>query len=207
MVLSQTHSLTLFYSCFIQTFTGNFERNFVVTHRFLRPFKARYVRIHPKTWRSHISFRVELYGCRLGENSTTKTSWWLSCESNVFHREKLGPINSHQNIKKPNSHTLNQWHLSTPATYKQWTDGAFQRVGSPKNNDLLTLRFLYLCQKNKNNIQSSEKGWVGGKEVTCLERIKILNHMTKWETWCPSSNPPFSVLELHFFFFFASFKP
>lgn len=39
----------------------------MVTHRFLRPFKARYVRVHPKTWRSHISMRVELYGCRLGK--------------------------------------------------------------------------------------------------------------------------------------------
>lgn len=51
----------------LQIFIGNIERNFVVTHRFLRPFKARYVRVHPKTWRSHISMRVELYGCRLGK--------------------------------------------------------------------------------------------------------------------------------------------
>lgn len=52
---------------FYQIFRGNFERNFIVTHRFRRPFKARYVRIHPKSWRSHISMRLELYGCRLGK--------------------------------------------------------------------------------------------------------------------------------------------
>ena len=59
---------------FHQIFRGNFERNFIVTHRFRRPFKARYVRIHPKTWRGHISMRVELYGCRLGKLT-------LSCPS------------------------------------------------------------------------------------------------------------------------------
>ncbi|XP_015756081.1 PREDICTED: uncharacterized protein LOC107335265 [Acropora digitifera] len=51
----------------IKVFPGNFERNFIVVHRFLRPFKARYVRVYPKTWRSHIAMRVELFGCRLGK--------------------------------------------------------------------------------------------------------------------------------------------
>ena len=51
----------------LQIFQGNYERNYVVTHRFLRPFKARYVRLHPITWYGHISMRFELYGCRLGK--------------------------------------------------------------------------------------------------------------------------------------------
>ena len=57
----------LLFVPFLQVFPGNFERNFIVVHRFLRPFKARYVRVYPKTWRSHIAMRVELFGCRLGK--------------------------------------------------------------------------------------------------------------------------------------------
>ena len=66
--------LYLLFIHFLQVFPGNFERNFVVVHRFLRPFKARYVRIYPKTWRSHIAMRVELFGCRLGKLSLAPTS-------------------------------------------------------------------------------------------------------------------------------------
>ena len=55
-------------STFSQVFLGNSERYFVVTNRFFRPFKARYVRIHPQTWYGHITMRVELYGCRLGKS-------------------------------------------------------------------------------------------------------------------------------------------
>ena len=51
----------------VKVFQGNSERYFVVTHRFNRPFKARFVRIQPRTWRSYIAMRVELYGCRLGK--------------------------------------------------------------------------------------------------------------------------------------------
>lgn len=51
----------------VMVFQGNSERYFVVTHRFNRPFKARFVRIHPRKWKSYIAMRVELYGCRLGK--------------------------------------------------------------------------------------------------------------------------------------------
>ncbi|CAH3172634.1 unnamed protein product [Porites evermanni] len=50
----------------IKHFNGNSERNHVVTHQFRIPFKARYVRLHPRTWFSYISLRMELYGCRHG---------------------------------------------------------------------------------------------------------------------------------------------
>ena len=43
------------------------ERNLVVFHKFRPSLKTRYVRIHPRTWYSYISMRVELYGCRLGK--------------------------------------------------------------------------------------------------------------------------------------------
>ena len=47
-------------------FRGNSDRNSIVSYTLLRPFKAQYVRIHPKAWRSHISMRAELYGCQKG---------------------------------------------------------------------------------------------------------------------------------------------
>ena len=51
----------------LQIFQANIERYFVVTHRFFRPFVARFVRINVRSWYGYISMRVELYGCRLGE--------------------------------------------------------------------------------------------------------------------------------------------
>lgn len=50
----------------LQYFQGNRDRNSIVTHAINPPILARYVRIHPRGWRSHISMRVELYGCRAG---------------------------------------------------------------------------------------------------------------------------------------------
>ncbi|XP_027046430.1 uncharacterized protein LOC113674157 [Pocillopora damicornis] len=50
----------------VKIFQGNTERYYVVYHRFRPSIKARYIRIHPRTWYSWISMRVELYGCRLG---------------------------------------------------------------------------------------------------------------------------------------------
>ena len=50
-----------------QIFPGNYDRFMVVTNRFLRPIKARFFRIHPVTWRSWISMRVEFFGCIVGK--------------------------------------------------------------------------------------------------------------------------------------------
>ena len=52
----------------LQIFRGNFDRYVVVTQRFARPVTARYFRIHPVTWRSWISMRVEFYGCVVGKS-------------------------------------------------------------------------------------------------------------------------------------------
>ena len=51
----------------LQYFTGNRDRNSIVTHAINPPLLARFVRIHPKSWSSHICMRVELYGCRAGK--------------------------------------------------------------------------------------------------------------------------------------------
>ena len=58
-----------FNDCFDswQIFPANQERYFVVTHRFLKPFAARYVRVNVRAWYGHIAMRVELYGCVLGK--------------------------------------------------------------------------------------------------------------------------------------------
>ena len=53
---------------FSQIFNGNTDRHSVVYHQFVRPFKAIYVRIYPRTWYGWISMRAELYGCS-GKNA------------------------------------------------------------------------------------------------------------------------------------------
>lgn len=47
----------------VKLFQGNFNRLATVSHRLVPRVRARYVRIYPKTWYSHISMRIELYGC------------------------------------------------------------------------------------------------------------------------------------------------
>lgn len=49
-----------------QVFRGNFDRHTVVAYRFVPPFKAQFVRIHPRSWRGHVSMRAEFYGCLAG---------------------------------------------------------------------------------------------------------------------------------------------
>lgn len=49
----------------VRVFIGNVERYFVNINRLVPSIKARYIRIYPQTWHSHIEMRMELYGCRL----------------------------------------------------------------------------------------------------------------------------------------------
>ena len=47
-------------------FTGNRDRNTVVTNPFNPAIRARYIRVCPWGWYRHISMRVEFYGCFTG---------------------------------------------------------------------------------------------------------------------------------------------
>ena len=44
-----------------KTFTGNTNNTDVVTCRFAKPFKARYVRVYPTAWHGHMRMRWNLY--------------------------------------------------------------------------------------------------------------------------------------------------
>ena len=67
------HSCTIFFTSedcnrfnfFLQVFTGNTDRNTVVSHVLLQPITARYVKIRPTAWEGRISMRAEFYGCVL----------------------------------------------------------------------------------------------------------------------------------------------
>ncbi|XP_044165960.1 uncharacterized protein LOC114964732 isoform X11 [Acropora millepora] len=45
-------------------FAANSDRRTVVFHELSKAVRARYIRIRPTAWRSHISMRVELFGCK-----------------------------------------------------------------------------------------------------------------------------------------------
>ncbi|KAL9950565.1 hypothetical protein ACROYT_G043081 [Oculina patagonica] len=47
-------------------FQGNYDQFIIVRHKLAKPITARYFRIHPVTWYSWISMRVEFYGCVVG---------------------------------------------------------------------------------------------------------------------------------------------
>ena len=57
-----------------QVFSGNNDRYTPVSHDLETPIIARYIRIHPETWKTHISMRAEFYGCRDGRNSQITSS-------------------------------------------------------------------------------------------------------------------------------------
>ena len=44
-------------------FSGNQDRDSIVYHKLARQITARYIRFIPVEWQSHISMRVEIYGC------------------------------------------------------------------------------------------------------------------------------------------------
>ena len=58
---SYKHSCFFFY---IQEFLGNTDQDTVVRHRLYSGIRARYIRFRPTAWHSHISMRVEVYGCK-----------------------------------------------------------------------------------------------------------------------------------------------
>ena len=57
-----------------QVFSGNNDRYTPVSHDLETPIIARYIRIHPDTWKTHISMRAEFYGCRDGRNNKITSS-------------------------------------------------------------------------------------------------------------------------------------
>ena len=50
----------------LQDFVGNTDRNTVVYNKVKPPITTRYIRFRPLAWHTHITMRVELYGCLLG---------------------------------------------------------------------------------------------------------------------------------------------
>ena len=54
---------------FLQVLQANTDQNSVVLRLLSPTIKARYIRVHPQTWYGHISMRIELLGCPIGNNS------------------------------------------------------------------------------------------------------------------------------------------
>ena len=49
-----------------QIFDGNTDQNTIKENELEVPIYTRYFRLHPKTFHSHISMRLELHGCQTG---------------------------------------------------------------------------------------------------------------------------------------------
>ncbi|KAL9968116.1 hypothetical protein ACROYT_G026448 [Oculina patagonica] len=84
----------------VKEFAGNADQDTVVDHELNPPIKARYIRFQPVTWHSHISMRVELYGCEacqdhLGMESGAITDGQIraSSEWDVNHAAIQGRLN------------------------------------------------------------------------------------------------------------------
>ncbi|EDO33337.1 predicted protein, partial [Nematostella vectensis] len=64
--LSTTKISCIFLHYPTQIFTGNTDQHHIVSHVISPAVIARFIRIHPQTWHSHISLRAEFYGCTDG---------------------------------------------------------------------------------------------------------------------------------------------
>ena len=62
----------------LQTFRGNYDRNGIQTHSFDPPIYGRFVRLNPRGWKSHISMRLELYGCPWSKQFVCSVYYYLS---------------------------------------------------------------------------------------------------------------------------------
>ncbi|KAL9955702.1 hypothetical protein ACROYT_G037062 [Oculina patagonica] len=65
-------------------FTGNTDRNNVVTHELVPPIRAQYIRVIPESWFIIIALRLEFYGCLaiLAENGGySQWSSWTECSA------------------------------------------------------------------------------------------------------------------------------
>ena len=57
----------LFYFPVGQVFQANSDRHTIVTNIFPRSIVASHIRVHPQTWYSWVSMRIEFIGCPIGE--------------------------------------------------------------------------------------------------------------------------------------------
>lgn len=89
--------ITVFFVTLFQNFTGNKDRDSVVTHWFPR-FIARYVRVLPLTWSGLTNcMRIELFGCRNGKYASYLTMASHSSPSfdhgvNFAHPKRAGRL-------------------------------------------------------------------------------------------------------------------
>ena len=62
-VMGHQHVFFLF-----KVFSGNSDQNTAVKNAFDPPIVARYIRIHPKSYHTHVSMRAEFRGCSGGKH-------------------------------------------------------------------------------------------------------------------------------------------
>ncbi|XP_078354170.1 uncharacterized protein LOC144638790 isoform X2 [Oculina patagonica] len=102
-------------------FAGNVDSDTVVVHELNPPIRARYIRFVPVTWNTHISMRVELYGCQECQDALGMESGAIldaqitaSSEWSENHAAKQGRLNFQQTESTQGSWTarhnsVNQW--------------------------------------------------------------------------------------------------
>lgn len=91
VISDRKYLLITFILFLLQRFRGNYDRYHTVAQRVSPYIRARYLRIHPKTWRSYIAMRVEVYGCRYKGELVPYPCLSLSLSSVIFRR-LTGPL-------------------------------------------------------------------------------------------------------------------
>lgn len=102
-------------------FSGNTDSESIVYHKLHPPIQARFIRLRPATYYSHISLRMELYGCLgcltplgMEKGGIKDAQITASSEFSVQHAAKFGRLNFRASAKEQGGWSAgytaaNQW--------------------------------------------------------------------------------------------------
>ena len=65
----------------MKVFSGNSDRNGIITHELTNPIICRYIRILPTAYHGWVSLRAEFYGCKTGTEVPGVSQWSISLKA------------------------------------------------------------------------------------------------------------------------------
>ncbi|XP_066019015.1 uncharacterized protein [Pocillopora verrucosa] len=151
-----------------KVFSGNQDRDSIVYHKLARQITARYIRFIPVEWQSHISMRVEIYGCAgcfepLGMEDGTITDDQVSSSTRLD--DNHSPSKARLNFKEEENNAggwsaqtndENQWLQVDLGSYTRVTRVATQ--GLNVNNEWVTKYKLQFSDDGKNLQNYKQQG-------------------------------------------------
>ncbi|XP_068676079.1 uncharacterized protein [Montipora foliosa] len=183
-------------------FTANSDQDSIIYHKLNPPIQARYIRFRPVTWHSHISMRVEVYGCKqecqqpLGMEfgAITDAQIQASSEWDLNHAAIQGRLNFQKSVIKRGAWSAkkndkNQWLQIDLRTF-YYEVRAVASQGRNQDNQWVTKYKLQYSNDGVNFRYYKEQGQTVDKEFTAnSDQDSIIYHKL---------NPPIQARYIRF---------